>query len=212
MENNHEKSRVYRRNQMTKRKMPSIKSRVIRLSVIASVLLVILLVTHNKWMASLNAVEPKTLSTNIDTANDQQSTDENADHSLTESSNEETDDSEANGANNENETEGGNETESTDTESTEEDSEASNQVNEEESEATENEQESSNNNSEAAEEEEEEEELKIIAHIVKENETLYKIAMRYYGNKDGVQIIKDYNQLENNNIYVGQQLKIPVQN
>jgi LysM repeat protein len=50
----------------------------------------------------------------------------------------------------------------------------------------------------------------IIYHTVKPQETLYKLAMRYYYSKNGVSIIKRANSLQNENIYVGQVLKIPL--
>ncbi|TQR21084.1 LysM peptidoglycan-binding domain-containing protein [Psychrobacillus vulpis] len=46
-------------------------------------------------------------------------------------------------------------------------------------------------------------------HIVRENETLYRIAMNYYNNPDAVEKIKAANGLSSNNISAGQQLILP---
>jgi len=51
---------------------------------------------------------------------------------------------------------------------------------------------------------------KIIYHKVKPQETLFRLAIRYYHSKNGVTIIKRANNLQNENIYVGQVLKIPL--
>jgi LysM repeat protein len=53
---------------------------------------------------------------------------------------------------------------------------------------------------------------KIIYHTVKPQETLYKIAMKYYYSIDGVEIIKEANHLKSEQITVGQVLKIPLKN
>lgn len=50
----------------------------------------------------------------------------------------------------------------------------------------------------------------IKAHKVAAGETLFKIAMQYYKNRSGEEIIRQYNGLEANNIYEGQILKIPL--
>ncbi|MEH7094747.1 LysM peptidoglycan-binding domain-containing protein [Neobacillus vireti] len=50
----------------------------------------------------------------------------------------------------------------------------------------------------------------IIYHKVKPQETLFRLAIRYYHSKSGVTIIKRANNLQNENIYVGQVLKIPL--
>jgi LysM repeat protein len=49
-------------------------------------------------------------------------------------------------------------------------------------------------------------------HIVKSGETIYKISMHYYNSREGEKLIKDFNDLKNNEIYVGQKLKIPQKN
>ncbi|MER2262164.1 MAG: LysM peptidoglycan-binding domain-containing protein [Psychrobacillus sp.] len=46
-------------------------------------------------------------------------------------------------------------------------------------------------------------------HIVKGNETLYRIAMNYYKNPDAVEKIKAANGLASNEIYEGQKLILP---
>jgi len=51
---------------------------------------------------------------------------------------------------------------------------------------------------------------KIIYHTVKPKETLFTLAVRYYHSKDGVVIIERANKLQNEDIYVGQVLKIPL--
>jgi LysM repeat protein len=52
---------------------------------------------------------------------------------------------------------------------------------------------------------------KIISHTVKSGETLYRIAMNYYHSKEGISIIKEANNLKNEQIYLGQVLKIPLE-
>ena len=52
----------------------------------------------------------------------------------------------------------------------------------------------------------------IKQHTVKTGETLYRIAMNYYHSQSGIEIIKKANNLKNNEIHVGQVLKIPIQN
>lgn len=46
-------------------------------------------------------------------------------------------------------------------------------------------------------------------HIVKENETLYRIAVNYYNNPEAVEKIKAANGLTSNNISAGQKLILP---
>ncbi|WP_332649274.1 LysM peptidoglycan-binding domain-containing protein [Lysinibacillus sp. 54212] len=46
-------------------------------------------------------------------------------------------------------------------------------------------------------------------HVVKSNETLYRIAMQYYKDPNGVEKIKKANNLGSEQIYVGQSLIIP---
>lgn len=57
--------------------------------------------------------------------------------------------------------------------------------------------------------EEPKEEKEMVYHTVKSNETLYRIAMNYYHSQSGVEIIRKANNLNNNEIRVGQVLAIP---
>ena len=50
----------------------------------------------------------------------------------------------------------------------------------------------------------------IIYHRVKSGETIYKISMKYYRSKAGIETIKSANQLEDNQIITGQVLTIPL--
>jgi LysM repeat protein len=51
---------------------------------------------------------------------------------------------------------------------------------------------------------------KIVYHTVQVKETLFSLAMKYYDSKAGEETIKKANKLKNENIYVGQVLKIPL--
>lgn len=53
---------------------------------------------------------------------------------------------------------------------------------------------------------------KIISHKVQPGETLFRISMKYYNSREGEKIISDYNNLNGNEIYEGQILKIPLLN
>lgn len=57
-----------------------------------------------------------------------------------------------------------------------------------------------------------EENRRIITHVVQPNETLYKISMKYYKSRNGEKLIREWNHLQDSNIYVGQVLKIPLDN
>jgi LysM repeat protein len=50
----------------------------------------------------------------------------------------------------------------------------------------------------------------VITHIVQENETLFSIAMKYYRDDEGMEIIKEWNHLNSSQLHKGQVLKIPV--
>jgi LysM repeat protein len=50
----------------------------------------------------------------------------------------------------------------------------------------------------------------IKTHKVAADETLFKIAIKYYKSRSGEEIIRQYNGIEANNIYEGQILKIPI--
>lgn len=49
----------------------------------------------------------------------------------------------------------------------------------------------------------------VIYHTVGNNETLFRIAMKYFQSKNGIEIIKQANGLTSNDIQAGQVLKIP---
>ncbi|AGT32562.1 peptidoglycan-binding protein [Geobacillus genomosp. 3] len=51
---------------------------------------------------------------------------------------------------------------------------------------------------------------KTITHIVAPNETLYSIAMKYYGTPSAMDIIKKENGLSTNRLEPGQMLRIPL--
>jgi LysM repeat protein len=51
--------------------------------------------------------------------------------------------------------------------------------------------------------------VETLYHTVKPNETLFRIAMNYYQSQSGIEIIQQANQLNGNEIKVGQVLKIP---
>ncbi len=52
---------------------------------------------------------------------------------------------------------------------------------------------------------------KIVYHTVKPKETLFRIAMNYYHSQSGIEIIKEANDLQTNEIHTGQVLKIPLE-
>jgi len=58
--------------------------------------------------------------------------------------------------------------------------------------------------------EEKVEEAKIIYHTVQKGETLFRISMQYYKSQAGIEKIKEANGITNNEIVVGQSLKIPL--
>lgn len=51
---------------------------------------------------------------------------------------------------------------------------------------------------------------KVYKHTVQPKETVFRIAMNYYKSQAGIELIKQWNGLADNNISVGQVLKIPV--
>jgi type IV pilus assembly protein PilO len=76
-----------------------------------------------------------------------------------------------------------------------------------------------NNQSEPSDEEEQSTSEKpssdnqeVLEYTVQPNDTLYSISMKFYKSRDGEQLIKDLNVLENNALYTGQVLKIPLPN
>jgi LysM repeat protein len=60
------------------------------------------------------------------------------------------------------------------------------------------------------EEVKEEPKVKIVYHTVKPQETLYRIAMNYYNSPSGVDRIKEWNKIQDNEIQSGQVLEIPL--
>lgn len=51
---------------------------------------------------------------------------------------------------------------------------------------------------------------KIVYHTVQPNETLFRVAMKYYKSQDGIPLIKSANNIQGNEIKAGQVLKIPL--
>ncbi|CUB12616.1 Cell division suppressor protein YneA [Bacillus cereus] len=51
---------------------------------------------------------------------------------------------------------------------------------------------------------------KVVTHTVKEGETLESIAKRYFSDETGIEVIKKYNDLQKDEVHVGQELKIPI--
>ncbi|MDQ0232929.1 LysM peptidoglycan-binding domain-containing protein [Metabacillus malikii] len=52
---------------------------------------------------------------------------------------------------------------------------------------------------------------KVLTHTVSSDDTLFKIAIKYYNSRAGEDIIRKYNGLNGDEIFVGQKLKIPLQ-
>lgn len=50
----------------------------------------------------------------------------------------------------------------------------------------------------------------IVEHVVKANETIFRISMNYYSSQEGIELIKEWNGISNNTLKVGQVLKIPL--
>lgn len=53
---------------------------------------------------------------------------------------------------------------------------------------------------------------KIVYHTVQPKETLFRIAMKYYSSQAGMDIIRNANNIQGDQIYAGQVLKIPLNN
>ncbi|MTH52207.1 LysM peptidoglycan-binding domain-containing protein [Bacillus mangrovi] len=51
---------------------------------------------------------------------------------------------------------------------------------------------------------------KVVKHIVKPEENLFRISLKYYKSREGEAIIKEYNHLQENEVYTGQVLEIPL--
>lgn len=52
-------------------------------------------------------------------------------------------------------------------------------------------------------------EANLIYHTVQKGETLFNISKKYFNGRHGEEIIKEWNNLKDNEIYIGQVLKIP---
>jgi LysM repeat protein len=68
-------------------------------------------------------------------------------------------------------------------------------------------------NQEASEENKEnsqEPSYQLIQHQVQPNETLFRISMKYYQSQEGIELIKKWNNIVNNEIKIGQILTIPI--
>lgn len=48
-------------------------------------------------------------------------------------------------------------------------------------------------------------------HVVKQGDTIYKLAIKYYNSNKGIEVIKEANHIKDNKIIIGQVLKIPHQ-
>jgi len=55
-----------------------------------------------------------------------------------------------------------------------------------------------------------EESYNVVYHTVQPQETVFSISMTYYKSKEGIPLIQKWNNLNGNNIWVGQKLKIPL--
>ncbi len=53
---------------------------------------------------------------------------------------------------------------------------------------------------------------KVVYHTVKPHETLFNLSQKYYKSQEGMDMIKKANNLQTENIYAGQILKIPINN
>ncbi|WP_042466671.1 LysM peptidoglycan-binding domain-containing protein, partial [Bacillus anthracis] len=51
---------------------------------------------------------------------------------------------------------------------------------------------------------------KVITHTVKEGETLESIAKQYFSDGNGIEVIKKYNNLQEDEVSAGQELKIRI--
>jgi len=50
----------------------------------------------------------------------------------------------------------------------------------------------------------------FVQHQVQLNETLFRISMKYYQSQEGIELIKRWNNITDNEIHVGQMLTIPI--
>ena len=51
---------------------------------------------------------------------------------------------------------------------------------------------------------------KVATHIVKDGESLESIAKQYFSDENGMEVFKKYNDLREDEVRVGQELKIPI--
>jgi LysM repeat protein len=179
---------------MQKRRVPSIKKAVTKFIFFVSVIIFILSLTHEQWMDSItndkNAEQINTTNLNegsrLDnkTASENQE-DESEDEDSAPTTSDTSDEVESVTSENKEAVEG----------EAEENGEVEEQATNDESNT-----ESDNND------------VKTVIHTVKENETLYKISMKYYGSREGEEIIQKHNNLKDKTIYIGQKLEIPTNN
>jgi LysM repeat protein len=54
------------------------------------------------------------------------------------------------------------------------------------------------------------ENVQVIEHVVKPQETLFRIAMNYYKSQAGLEKIKEWNNLKSNDLQAGQVIEIPL--
>ncbi|OZM57240.1 hypothetical protein CIB95_07185 [Lottiidibacillus patelloidae] len=193
-------SRLHRRKKSSKKGLPSIKSGVTKFILFASVIIFILSLTQEQWMASISKKENTSEIKNEQTTNENQDSLNNENNTDAENSEDHEDKESVN--NNDADAETGNDEES----STSDEEDATDSTTEEA------EDEQSSTVDQGGQDNENDNNVKIVIHTVIDNETLYKISMKYYGSRKGEQLIKEYNKLEDNNIYVGQELKIPLEN
>jgi LysM repeat protein len=195
-------SRLHRRKKTSKRGLPSLKTGVTKFILFASVIIFILSLTQEQWMASINKKKNTSDIKNEQTSHeDDQSSkkdDENKDVGKKQSNNDKE-------SANTDESEVATETDDEESSTSEEDDETDSSTEDADTDAP-------ATNDEESQDNENDNNVEVITHTVKDNETLYKISMKYYGSRKGEAIIREYNNLEDNNIYVGQELKIPLEN
>ncbi|MGF2616904.1 LysM peptidoglycan-binding domain-containing protein [Rossellomorea vietnamensis] len=67
-----------------------------------------------------------------------------------------------------------------------------------------------NDQEESVQEDEFGENVQVIEHIVEPQETLFRIAMNYYKSQEGIEKIKEWNNIDQHDLEAGQVLKIPL--
>jgi LysM repeat protein len=209
-------NRLHRRKKTSKRGLPSIKTSVTKFILFASVIIFILSLTQEQWMASLN--KKKNTS---DIKNEQTSHEANEDQSNANAEDKDVDKNESNNDNESENTDGSEVVGETTDEGDTDGSEVAGETDEEESSTSEEDDETDSStedtdapatNDVESQDNENDSNIEVVIHKVKDNETLYKISMKYYGSRKGEAIIKEFNNLNDNNIYVGQVLEIPLEN